>query len=205
MVALVPSRLTNATGRVVAVFRAGKTVVLPTDTVYGLAALPEHHAAIEHIFVLKQRPAGMHLALLVASPDQTRQLVSEVPPSAAALMASFWPGPLTVVLGNAHPTLDHLGSGDHTIGVRCPDHDLVQAVAAVVGPIAATSANLHGQPTPSHAAEIGMVLPDVGLVVDGGRAGGGMASTVVSFVGDQPVVLREGPISRGDILDVATR
>jgi L-threonylcarbamoyladenylate synthase len=185
--------------------RSGQTVVLPTDTVYGLAALPEQHEAIEQIFVLKERPAGMHLAVLVSAPGQVDLLVSEVPAAAMLVMEAFWPGPLTVVLGNAHASLDHLGSGDRTIGVRCPDDAFVRSVAAEVGPIAATSANLHGQPTPIHAPEICMILPDVGLVVDGGQSSGGVASTVVSFVDDQLVVLREGPISAEAINAVIRR
>ncbi len=184
--------------RVVAVLNDGCTVVLPTDTVYGLAVLPSIAQAVDRVFELKQRPAGLHLAVLVAEPGQVGLVSADRRPQVGALMSAFWPGPLTLVLGEASK-LD-----DGTVGVRCPDHDLVRAIAARVGPIAVTSANAHGQPTPADAAEAAEQLGGVDLVIDGGECPGGVASTVVNITGPIPTVLRQGPISPKSIQETWT-
>ena len=174
--------------RVTAALHAGRAVVLPTDTVYGLAALPAHQ---DELLRLKGRPADVPIAVLVADVTQA-EVAAGLPltPLAATLAAAFWPGPLTLVV----PSL--AGS---TLGVRCPDHDLVRAVAAAVGPIATTSANRHGEPTPTTAVEAATSLVgDVALVVDGGTLASA-ASTVVDAVGDQPVILREGSIGSAEV------
>jgi L-threonylcarbamoyladenylate synthase len=171
-----------AVAETVAALRGGGAVVLPTETVYGLAVLP---GGEDRLITLKARPADMPIAVLVADPAQVEELAT-APPAAAELMAAHWPGPLTLVL----PARD--GSG--TVGVRFPDHDFVRAVAAEVGPVATTSANRHGEPTPAtaHAAAAGLAGP-VDLVIDGGAVTG-TPSTVVDATVDPPVVLREGPV-----------
>lgn len=171
--------------RAAGVLRGGGTVVLPTDTVYGLAALPgnEHRLA-----ELKGRPADMPVAVLVASREQARAVSGPWSEVAERLAARHWPGPLTLVL----PGRDAAG---RTVGVRWPSHPFVVALAAEVGPIATTSANRHGEPTPSTAVDAVRsltLLPD--LVVDGGRCDG-VASSVVDVTGPEPVVLREGALA----------
>lgn len=169
--------------RAVTVLAEGGTVVLPTDTVYGLAALP---ARADRLAVLKGRPADMPVAVLVARVADAWALTAEPrAPGAEALAAELWPGPLTLVLP---------GRAGGTVGVRCPDHALVQALAARVGPIATTSANRHGRPTPATAAEAAaQLLEPADLVLDGGRCGG-VPSTVVDLAGSEPVVRREGAV-----------
>lgn len=171
-----------------AALRAGEAVVLPTETVYGLAALP---ARQELLLELKGRPESVPIAVLVADLDQAADAAGRgLPPMARTLAASFWPGPLTVVVPTA------AGS---TLGVRCPAHDFVRAVAAEVGPVATTSANRHGRPTPPTAAEAAASLAGpVAVVVDGGALEG-QASTVVDATGRELRILREGPIG-GDEL-----
>jgi tRNA threonylcarbamoyl adenosine modification protein (Sua5/YciO/YrdC/YwlC family) len=175
----------------------GEVVVIPTDTVYGLAACAGSPGASATVFALKQRPTDVPLAVLVADEAQAVALLDDLPDWAAALMDDFWPGPLTIV-GRRRPgvTLD-LGASAGTVGVRCPDHEFVRALSDRVGPLATTSANLHGQPTPrTAAAVIAQLAPTLGpesLVVDGGPCTGS-ASTVVDVTGAEPVVLRQGPV-----------
>ncbi len=184
----------DAVERIVDVLVAGGVVVLPTDTVYGLAALPDDGDAMARLFELKGRAATVPVAVLCATPMQALSIAGTVSSTAAVLAGRHWPGPLTLVLPR-DPDLDwDLGEPRSTIGVRCPDHRLVRRVAERTGPIAATSANRHGQPTPSTAADAAASLTGaVELVVDGGEIVGS-ASTVVDATGPEPVVLREGPI-----------
>lgn len=179
----------------------GAAIVLPTDTVYGLAALPGVRGATDRIFALKGRTADVPLAVLCADADQAFALAEEVPPAARRLADRFWPGPLTLVLHRRAGLGYALGEPADTIGVRCPDDALIQAITREVGPIAATSANRHGEPTPATAAEVAAVFGDgVGLVVDGGPAGG-IASTVVDCTTDPPRLLRVGSLDEAAIVD----
>jgi L-threonylcarbamoyladenylate synthase len=170
--------------QVATALRAGRAVVLPTDTVYGVAALPPHEDELRR---LKDRPDAMPIAVLVADLGQAELAVgAPLPAAALQLAAAFWPGPLTLVV----PT-----PSGATLGVRCPDHDFVRALAAAVGPLSTTSANRHGEPTPTDAATAAASLAEpVAVVVDGGTLAG-TASTVVDATGPAPVILREGDIS----------
>lgn len=180
----------------VAVLGSGGTVVLPTDTVYGLAALPSHDGATAELFALKDRAADHPLAVLVADLDQALELVAFDEPAVGRWMAELWPGPLTLVLRRSAVAsgLD-LGGDPATIGVRCPDHQFVRALAAEVGPIATTSCNRTGEPTPTTAGEAAASLVGpVDLIIDGGPAGT-LASTVVDASGGSWTILREGAIA----------
>lgn len=185
----------DAVARSAAVLRAGGTVIVPTDTVYGLAALPSVAGATDELFALKDRSGGQPLAVLVADVGQVMTLVEPPSDTVAQWMATLWPGPLTLVLERCAEARDlALGGDDDTIGVRLPDHDFVRALAAEVGPIATTSANRSGEPTPidARAAAAALTGP-VDLVVDGGPAGT-VASTVVDATGATPTILRAGAI-----------
>lgn len=181
----------------IAALRAGEPVVIPTDTVYGLAARAADAQAVAALFALKERPVDTRIAVLVAGPEQAAEHVDAGGAAYRALARRFWPGPLTIVA----PRRDggRLAAGDdETLGVRCPDDDLVRTLARAVGPIAATSANRHGRPTPATAAEVALEFPAVRVVVDGGPRPGA-ASTVVSVCTAPATVLREGPISAAAI------
>ena len=162
--------------------RAGRAVIIPTDTVYGLAALPEN---VELLFELKQRPADKAVAILVARPADAEEIFDPLP-ATRRLMEECWPGALTIVQ-DGH-------------GVRCPNHPLVQSLAAAVGPIATTSANLSGQPTPHTAAEAASAFPTVQLVVDGGRLRA-PASTVVEVSQSGLTILRQGAVNVGGVVE----
>jgi L-threonylcarbamoyladenylate synthase len=161
---------------------AGEVVAFPTDTVYGLAALPE---AAERIYAAKRRPAEKQLIAMAPAPAELERLVV-ADSRARALMRRWWPGPLTLVL----PTR----SGDPpTLGVRIPDHPVALALLAAVGrPVLTTSANLSGEPPAMTAAEV--TLEGVAAVLDGGRAPGGQPSTVLDLTAQEPRVLRPGPV-----------
>ena len=181
--------------RAVEVLRAGGTVVLPTDTVYGLAALPCVPGATDQLVTLKARSVAQPFAVLVADVAQAQSLIGPPADHVAAWMAALWPGPLTLVLRRSAEALNLVLGGDpHTIGVRCPDHAFVRELAAMVGPIATTSANRHGEPTPTSARAAAAALTGpVGLVVDGGMAGT-IASTVVDATSETWRILRLGAI-----------
>jgi L-threonylcarbamoyladenylate synthase len=181
---------------VVAVLVRGGTVVLPTDTVYGVAALASLPEATERLFALKDRSEGVPIAVLVSDADQARRVADTASPEVVRWIDELWPGPLTLVLPRATGAVDlALGGDGDTVGVRCPDHALVRAIAAEVGPLATTSANRHGAPTPTTALEAAASLVgSVDLVVDGGPAGT-LASTVVDATWGTWRILREGAIS----------
>jgi L-threonylcarbamoyladenylate synthase len=184
--------------RLVAALEAGEPVVMPTDTVYGLAALPSVPGATARLYALKDRRPDVPLAVLVAEAEALAGLAAAVDERTAALVAAHWPGPLTVVV-RRHPDLApwDLGGDPGTIGVRCPDHPLVQAVAARTGPIATTSANRHGRPTPATAAESAASLTGpVAVVADGGTLAG-RASTVVDLTVEPRRILRQGALDIG--------
>ena len=134
-----------AVAAAVTALRKGRPVVLPTETVYGVAALPGDPSAVEELFERKGRAGERLVAVLVADLEAAR-CIAVVDAMFEVLAAAFWPGPLTIVAWR-HPEADlHLGDGSSTVGVRCPDHDLVGAILAEVGPMATTSANRSGQP-----------------------------------------------------------
>jgi L-threonylcarbamoyladenylate synthase len=183
---------------------AGLVVAVPTDTVYGLAALPSVPGATERLFVAKGRPRSVELPVLVDSVEAALGLCVEsaVPPAAHALMAAFWPGPLTLVLPR-RPGLGYdLGSDEATIGVRCPGHAVPRQLCSRVGPLATTSANRHGEPPPVAAPDVASLFgPAVAVVIDGGECSGA-ASTVVDCTGVEVKCLREGRVPWADVLSV---
>ncbi|MGE3620497.1 MAG: L-threonylcarbamoyladenylate synthase [Acidimicrobiia bacterium] len=199
MTEVVASGAPGVVDRVAALLDAGEVVVVPTDTVYGLAARPDLAGAAARLFALKGRGATVPVAVLCHDAAQALDLAEDPTGRGARLAAALWPGPLTLVLPRRPGPVLHLGEPAGTVGLRCPDHDLVRALAARVGPVAATSANRHGELPVAGAAEAVEVFGEaVALVVDGGPAPG-TASTVVDLTVEPWVVRREGPITRADL------
>jgi tRNA threonylcarbamoyl adenosine modification protein (Sua5/YciO/YrdC/YwlC family) len=174
------------TAEAIAALRRGEVIGIPTDTVYGVASLP---SCSDRLFELKRRPPEVQVPVLIADPADA-SLLAEVTPVGARLIERFWPGALTVVL----PLLDSVG----TVGLRCPDNDVVRSLCRSVGPLATTSANLHGQPPLTTAEAVRETFPGL-VVVDGGFCEGA-PSTVVDATGSEPVVLREGRIPAAELL-----
>lgn len=187
--------------RAASLLRAGAAVVVPTDTVYGLAALPSVGGATDRLFSLKGRSADVPIAVLCHDAAQAFELAdgSRIGADVRRLAAHLWPGPLTLVLPRRPGLALPLGHPPTTVGVRCPDHALVRALAAEVGPLATTSANRHGEPTPPTAREVADALgPAVALVVDGGPCSGA-PSTVVDATRAPWRLLREGSMTLADV------
>lgn len=168
--------------------RRGELIVLPTDTVYGLAAHPDFPGAIEQVFQVKERPAEKELPLLVASAEQVATF-ARVSSAAAKLMRTFWPGGLTLVVARTR--------GKATVAVRMPDHPVPLAIiAALRGPLATTSANRSGQPSCTTADAVRAQLPrGYALLIDSGPSSGGIDSTVLDVSGEYPVLLRAGAVA----------
>lgn len=188
--------------------RAGGVVALPTDTVYGICVALDTPRGVERLFEIKRRPPDKGIMLLLESADQAPG-IGMMTPAAAALAGACWPGGLTVVVPQRPdvPLPSALTAGTSTIGLRVPDHGAPRALAGGVGPLPTTSANISGVPEARDAAEIRDQLGEViDLIVDGGPAHGGPASTVVDCTGSLPRVLRVGevPLERvAEILDAA--
>lgn len=178
----------------VAALRRGEVVAVATDTVYGLVCDPAAPAAVEAVYRLKGRPAGLELTLLAAAVAQLEGLVRWTEP-AAELARRFWPGPLSLVLpvGQRRLVVPRAGG---TLSVRVPGHPVTQMLLERSGPLASTSANPHGVAPANTAAEVVEQFGDaVAVVLDGGRPGG-VASTIIDCSVTPPRVLREGPIDR---------
>lgn len=180
----------------------GGLVALPTDTVYGLAAMVTNSAAIDRIYQVKERSSQKAIAVLIGDLDQIDQVVAQFSADAYRLARHFWPGALTLIVPR-HPSLPANLSPAPTIGVRMPDHSFALELLRQVGPLATTSANLSGGPNPRNAEEVLAQLDGrIELVLDGGPVTGGVPSTVVDCTGTEFKILREGAISLDQILNV---
>ena len=178
--------------------RAGLLVVMPTDTVYGVAALPRADA-IARLYHAKGRPEHKAIPVLVGDTAQLAAVAAEVPDCARRLAACFWPGALTLVVPKHAALPDNL-SPLPTVGVRMPAHPLALALLRLTGPLAVTSANRSGQPPARTAAEAAAQLGNaVAVILDAGPAPGGQPSTVVDCTVASPRILRAGPIAAADI------
>ena len=179
-------------------------MAIPTDTVYGVAVDPFVPGATRRLFEAKRRPTDVRLPVVVDSVEQAAGL-AEVGERARALMAHFWPGGLTIIVPRRSGVDVALGNGAGapTVGVRCPDHPVPRALCVAVGPLATTSANLHGDATPPTADEVRALFGDaVAVVIDGGRCEG-EPSTVVDCTGSAPTLIREGTVPWAEVLGVA--
>jgi L-threonylcarbamoyladenylate synthase len=176
--------------------RAGELVVLPTETVYGLAANARDVRAVRKIFEVKGRPAQNPVIVHVAGFEMARRCVGAWPRAAEKLARAFWPGPLTLVLPKAADIPDIITAGGSTVGIRWPAHPVFQAVIEACGfPLAVPSANTSGQLSPTTAGHASRALGDkVALVLDGGPSEIGIESTVVDLSVVPPRILRPGMI-----------
>ena len=189
----------DSIGRALGVLRSGGLVAFPTDTVYGVGALAFDGGAVEAIYIAKDRPVEKAIPVLIGDAEDMGKVGTDIPDIAYTLAARFWPGPLTCVVPKK-PTLPESVSATATIGVRVPDHEIARALLRAAGPMAVTSANLSGQPSPSTAEEVLAQLGGrIDLILDGGKTPGGVPSTVVDCTGEDITILREGPISERDL------
>ena len=182
-----------------AVLNKGGLVAFPTDTVYGVGALAFDGMAVGSIYAAKDRPVEKAIPVLIGETADLAKVTLEVPGVAVRMAARFWPGPMTLVVPK-HPDLPETVSTSPTVGVRVPDHNVARAQLLAAGPMAVTSANISGQPSPSTAQEVLMQLGErIALIIDGGKTPGGVPSTVVDCSGAEPLILRAGPILEDEI------
>ncbi len=188
----------------VAALEAGELVVLPTDTVYGLAATASREEPLRRLLALKGKPPGTPIALVAASVDVLLRLVPELEGRDATIARALLPGPYTLVLGNPAGRFPWLcGETPRSIGVRVPRlGGDASAILERVRAVAATSANLHGGADPRTPADVPQEIRAVALLVDGGELPG-TASTVIDFTGAEPHVIREGAAPAPDAIDRA--
>ena len=191
-----PALFAAAVRRAAELLRAGEVVALPTETVYGLAANALDPQAVAKIYELKGRPAHNPIIVHVDGLDMARACVRAWPEAAERLAGAFWPGPLTIVLPRAATMPDVVTAGGDTVGVRWPQHPFMRAVIRACGfPLAAPSANLSNQLSPTNAEHVAQQLSArLRLIVDGGQSNVGIESTVVDVTANPPRVLRPGMI-----------
>lgn len=182
----------------IALLRRGGLVVFPTDTVYGIGANSEDDEAVVKMYEVKGRPASKAFQLLLSDPTAIASVAREVPEVAWRLVERFFPGPLTLVLKKAPQVSTVITAGGDTVAVRMPKHPIPLAIIRGLGtPLAASSANISGQPSPIMASEVSRLIAEkVDLVIDGGRCPQAIDSTVVDLTAELPRILREGAISR---------
>lgn len=182
-------------------------LVMPTDSVYGIgcAALPNNPAHLR-IFEIKQRDLAQTLPWLVADVADLRRYGREVPLWADALAKAFWPGALTLVVqASDEVPPEYQRSDNRTIALRCPNSNLVRKLARMAGvPLATTSANTHGAPSPASGAELEpRIVEEANLTLDAGQAPVAVPSTIVDCTQTGPRILREGAINSADIYRIA--
>jgi L-threonylcarbamoyladenylate synthase len=190
----------------ISAIRLGKPVVIPTDTVYGLATSPFRSEPVERLYRLKGRGAKQPTALMTQDVDTLLELIPELRGRAGVIARALLPGPLTLVLPNPARRFPWLTGGrPDTIGVRVPAlPDVSAAILAGVGALAATSANLSGGPDPATVEDVPAEIREAcAAVVDGGRLPG-TPSTVVDLTEPEPRVLREGIVSAAEVLERAS-
>ena len=186
----------------VRVLKDGGVIGFPTGSLYGLGADALNTDAVDRVFTIKQRPSVKPLLILVPDRKVVFELAAEVPPAAERLMDRFWPGRVTIVF-KAFPELpSNLTAGTGRIGIRLPGHPVARALVSAFGrPITGTSANLSGQGGCHRIAELDpKLIEQLDLVLDAGPLKEGIGSTVVDIIGAEPIVRREGVVSKQAIL-----
>ena len=182
-----------------AAIRAGGLVVLPTDTLYGLAADPFNRTAVQQVFAVKSRAAGQALPLIAADIAQVVRHIGALPPAADRLARRFWPGPLTLLLSAPDAIAIETTGGTGLVGVRVPNHQVARALCrASDRPLTATSANISGQPASADPDAILAALSGeesrIDVMLDAGRTLGGPPSTIVDTSESPARLVRAGAI-----------
>jgi L-threonylcarbamoyladenylate synthase len=200
-----PALFNAAVKQAAELLRAGEVVALPTETVYGLAANALDENAVAKIFQIKGRPAHNPIIVHVAGNEMVQVCVTKWPEQAEKFSKAFWPGPLTLVLPCAEKIPNNVTAGGATVGIRWPSHPFIQAVIRECGfPLAAPSANLSNQISPTNAEHVRAQLGGkILLIVDGGQSQVGIESTVLDLTVSPPRVLRPGMIHAESLAAVA--
>ena len=184
----------------VAALRRGDLAVIPTDTVYGIAADAFSPPAVDRLLTAKGRGRDMPVPVLVGSWRGLDGLADHVTPSMRSLVEAFWPGPLTLIVQAAPSLAWDLGETRGTVAVRMPLHPVALAVLAETGPLAVSSANRTGMPPATDAAQAQEQLgSSVAVYLEAGSSGDAVPSTIVDLTGETPLVRRAGALSLEDL------
>ncbi len=183
--------------------KAGRLIVMPTDTVYGLGCDAFDNQAVASLLRAKHRGPDMPVPVLVGSWTTIEGLVREYPPAARALVEAFWPGGLSLVVNQAPSLPWNLGDTNGTVMLRMPLHPIAIEILRRTGPMAVSSANISGQAPALNAVRAKQMLgAEAAVYVDGGEATIGTASTIIDLSTQQPRILREGAVPAADIAAV---
>jgi L-threonylcarbamoyladenylate synthase len=161
--------------------------------------LPFQAEYVERLYIAKGRNSDRAIAVLLGDYEQLEQVAKDIGETARRWAKEFWPGPLTLIIPSLE-TVPKTLTSQPNLGVRIPDHPVALALLRLVGPLAVTSANLSGQANTNTAQEVFEQLDGrIHLILDGGRTPGGVPSTVVDCTVDEPVILRQGPLTMEDL------
>ncbi len=198
--------ITENIGRAAEIIRAGGLAAVPTETVYGLAGNGLDEAAVKQIYEVKGRPEVKALSLMVPDSGAMARFCSDVPRAAYVLADKFWPGPLTIILKSQDIVPEIVRAGGKTVGLRCPDHPLTLLLLRQADvPLAAPSANPSGAPSPKMAEDVlayfdGMIE----AVLNGGRCGLGVESTIIDLSALPYRILRQGALAAETVFQALT-
>lgn len=203
------SPITTDLVKAVTALATGHLCAIPTETVYGLAADAANESAIKRVYEAKRRPADHPLIVHVATIDDSKEWISDIPLWATKLAQKYWPGPLTLVGNRTSLASDLVTGSQDTVAVRVPAHQIAQLLLAKlkskgVKGLVAPSANKFGHVSPTTAKHVETDLADYlikhdDLILDGGQSSVGLESTIVLITGSNPVILRPGAITKADI------
>ena len=187
--------------RAAEILRAGGLVAFPTETVYGLGADASNAAAVARLYNVKGRPADHPVIVHFASAEEAFRYARQIPADARKLAATYWPGPLTLIVEKSDKAKGFVTGGQPSVGIRVPSHPVAQELLkAFGGGVAAPSANRFGRVSPTTAAHVREDLGrDVDLVLEGGPSEVGIESTILDLSGEGVTLLRPGGISRREI------
>jgi L-threonylcarbamoyladenylate synthase len=181
--------------------KQGGLVAFPTDTVYGVAAHALKPASVERIYAVKGRMPQKALPVMIARVEDLPSVATDISADTWALAKRFWPGGLTLVMHRTALIPDAVTSNGPTVAIRIPNHPVPLKLIELVGaPLAVTSANQSGHPSPTTAEEVKIELfGKIEVLLDGGRCPGGIESTVINASTGEPVILRQGAISAEEL------
>lgn len=175
------------------ILKAGGIIAFPTDTVYGLAAMPFNKKAVRKLYKTKKREKNKPVALLISSKKMASKFAAHIPANAKKLISKYWPGPLTLIFKKKRSVPDFLTSGLPSIGIRMPKNKIALAlIRKAGGALAVTSANISGK-KPAVTADQLIKLKGIDMIIDGGRCKICVPSSVVSMVSGKPQIIRPLP------------
>ena len=191
----------NEINKQAALLKEGKTVIFPTETVYGLGANALDEYAVKKIYEAKGRPSDNPLIVHIADKDEVNILADNISEKAKIVMDKFWPGPITIVLNKKDIVPKTTSGGLNTVAIRMPEHKIAQAIIKASGvPIAAPSANISGKPSPTKGIHVKEEMQGrVSGIIIGDDCNYGLESTVLDMTEEIPMILRPGSITKEDL------